>query len=214
MFNRIGNELRKTASVLGNAVREQRYRSVVFAAASRREGTTTMAINASRVLQTREGLRPLVIEVNREKPRYAKLFQLDETRGFAAIAAGEACVRQCIQRGPFGIPVIPAGRPEKNPESGADVASVLRRVLQDVEGQYDMVLVDAPAFLEDPDAVTVCTVIPRLVLVVRAAHLSFEVLQRIRQEVEQAVDGFTIVGAILNRYRRYIPGWIEEWLLK
>jgi Mrp family chromosome partitioning ATPase len=214
MFNRIGNELRKTASVLGNAVREQRYRSVVFAGASRREGTTTMALNTSRLLQSREGLRPLVVEVNREKPQYAKLFQLDETRGFAAIAAGEACVQQCIQRGPFGLPVIPAGRQDKNPELGADVASVLRRVLQDVESQYDLVLVDAPAFLDDPDAVTVCTVIPRLVLVVRAGHLSFEVLQRIRQEIEQAVDGFTLVGAILNRHRRYIPGWIEEWLLK
>ncbi|HWB83050.1 MAG TPA: hypothetical protein VG675_02840 [Bryobacteraceae bacterium] len=218
MFNGIDNELRKTASVLANAVREQRYGSVVFSSASRREGTTTMALNTARVLQTREGIRPLVIEVNRERPRYARLFQLDEMRGFAAIAANEVCVLQCIQRGPYGVAVIPAGTSEKEPEMGADVAAVLRRIVDDIlsqqEDRFDIVLVDAPAFLEDPDAVTVCTVVPRLVLVVRAAHLSFEVLQRLKQEIAQSVEEFTLVGAILNRHRQYIPGWIREWLLK
>jgi Mrp family chromosome partitioning ATPase len=155
-----------------------------------------------------------VVEVNREKPRYGKLFRVDETRGLATLATGEASVEQCIQSGPSGVSVIPAGKSDKPPLAGSDLASILRRLLKEAEDRYDVVLVDAPALLADPDTFTVCTVIPRLMLVVKARHVSFEVLQRIKKEIEQTVDNFSLVGAILNRHRRYIPGWIEEWLLK
>jgi succinoglycan biosynthesis transport protein ExoP len=214
MTNRVEYDLRKTASVLANAVRDGKYSSVVFASASRGEGTTTVTLHVANLLAKREGLRPLVVEVNREKPRYAQLFHLDENWGLAFLAAEEASLEQCIQTGPRGVPVIPAGRPEKAAYAGFDLASVLRRVIKGTQGRFDVVLVDAPALLADPDAWTVCSAVPRMVLVVRARRVSYDLLQRIKREAEQTIPNFTLLGAILNRHRRYIPGWVDEWLLR
>ncbi|MBI1897469.1 MAG: hypothetical protein HYS04_13240, partial [Acidobacteria bacterium] len=54
--------------------------------------------------------------------------------------------------------------------------------------------------------------VPHMVLVVRAGRTPHEVLERVQKEV--ASENVTIVGAILNQYRKFIPGWIYRWLIK
>lgn len=208
------NELRKAASGLANAVRERKYESVVFASASRGEGTTTMVLHIARLLKERERIRPLVVELNRARPVYAKLFGLAGCGGISDIERGKSSARECVQQGPSGVGLIPMGKPDAAGEVTSDVASVVRNIILELSPDYDLVMIDAPPLLEDPDGQAALRATPHLVLVVRAAHTSYERLQRMERELRQTVPNFSLEGTVLNRFRRYIPGWIHAWLLR
>ena len=212
--NRSEEDFRRAASVLANAVRQNQWHSLLVASAYRGEGTTTVALHMAVQLQQRYAVRPLVIELNRRRPAFSKLFALDAERGFSAIAAGRLTPAECIQSGPGGVALIPAGTPPAPGEPLPDLRTVLCRVVRETEAAYDVVMLDAPPVLEEPDVMILGAVVPRLVLVVRAGHTPYEVVERVKRHLEVGIEGFTIVGAVLNRHRRYIPGWIYRWLAR
>jgi len=196
------------------AVRERRYKSVLVASPSRGEGTTTISLSLAVQLRESFDLRPLVIEMNRRRPAFARLFGIDAKIGLTSIAAGESSVSKAIQPGPRGISLIPVGPRVRRGEPLPDLTRSLCRVLQETEENFDAILVDAPPILEDPDVVAWAAVVPRLLLVVKAGRTRFEVVERVRRELEDAVNGFSVVGAILNQQPRFIPGWLYRPLFR
>jgi len=203
---------RRVAAFLATAVRERRFDSVLVASSTAGEGTTTVAARVADLLRDRFGLRPLLVELNRRRPVYARRFGLDPGMGLAAIAAGERPVKSCVQHTPGGLPVIVAGAARPGPEVETGAAFVLKRILNEVAGDFDLVIVDAPPLLEQADAVSAGAVVPRIVLVVEAGHTPYEVVDRARQAL--AVNDINVVAAVLTKQPRVIPEWIYRWMAR
>ena len=91
-------------------------------------------------------------------------------------------------------------------------ANMLRRILQEVEGKYDIALIDVPAILDSPDAIAAGAVVPRMLLVAESGRSRYEILQRVKHEIEGA--NIALLGAILNKHRRFIPEWVYCWLVR
>jgi succinoglycan biosynthesis transport protein ExoP len=202
-------EYRRAALALTTAKQTQHCRTLILSSATRGEGTSSAAIFIGRHLMKDFGCKPVVIEINRLRPIYSRLFKLDDSKSLAALASGNHSAIECVQHDPTGLALIPGG---DNVALAAvtDLGALLSRAVQELQNHFDFILLDAPPILESADTLVAGRVVPYLVLIAAAGHTSRESLARARQELEDA--DITLVGAILNKHRRIIPGWIYRWL--
>src|SRR5439155_387830 len=145
---RLREEFLRLALSLAQGVPVERPRAVMLASAHRGEGTTTVALGVARELQRATGMRPLVVELNRQHPCFEERFQLDKERSLSAIATGTKCVHECVQFDSEGLAMIPVGR---NWEAGG-TAGTVARLLREAASDHDMIFFDAPPLLESADA--------------------------------------------------------------
>ncbi len=196
---------------LAAGVRDGKLRSVVFTAPAKNQGTTSTVLNVAGQLQVSCGLNPLVVELNRSRPAFTRLFRFDGRKGVASVAAGEPC-QDCVQRAPNGVAMIPVGDfSSMNSNANFALTEAVRRIQQELSGAYDLILWDAPPVLEHPDVLALRAVLPNIVLVVESGKARYEVLERIKREFADA--GMSLVGTIMVKQRRPIPDWIYRWLV-
>ena len=197
---------RKMAAMLTLAVREDRLCSVLIASALRNEGASVITLQVGILLAKHYGLRPLIIEMNFRKPRLLKKFGLDPKRTFFAVSEGLISPCDAIQSHSSGVDFVAAGRRREIPRQ--DPAPTLNRIVEQGRLNHNIILIDAPPILEDGSLPTIAPIIPRMILVVRAGKTSTDVLQRARNELDQWQ--VSLVGAVLNKQKRYLPRWIER----
>ena len=203
------SEYQRAASVVADSISHDKARAVVFASAWSAEGTTTMVLTVARLLTEIYGLRVLAMELNYDRPAFTRLFGLDDKKSLASIAAGAIAPEEAIQTVPAGFSVIPAG-PEFGPSEWARLDDLLRKVMSPVENNYDAILIDSPAVLENAAASVLMKEVPRIVLVVEAGATSYDSLDRVQREA--GAQGAALVGAILNKERRFMPKWLHRHL--
>lgn len=199
------------ALMLAQAVRQGAYRSVLFVSSAPQEGTSTAVLQVARLLHDAYGLRPLIVELGARTSTLAKLFFLDSDRTIQEIATGKKTTSECVQRTGSGLGIVPAAC-SNGSSAGWDVAALVRKILQDTMSDFDIVLLDAPPIPARPDGLAAAAVVPRAVIVVEAGRTTTEKLQRVKQELAHA--NVTVLGSILNKHRRFIPGWLYRWLLQ
>jgi len=197
---------RRAAMRLATACREEGLRGVLLSSATSGEGTTTTAVNLAWQLKEYFGLRPLIVELNRARPALGKRFRLSQNNSIDSLASGKASVGECIHSGKAGLEMIVAGRRDASRERSLDIRALLLRILDEVKGEFDLVLVDAPPILSHSDAMLAASVFPALILVVQAGKTPYEVLDRVQHEL--ASHNVTVFASILNKHKHYIPGWI------
>ena len=197
------------AALLLSRIREQSgIRSVMMSSASSGEGVTTTTWHLAEALQSQHGLRPVVVELNTKRTALADWLKLDTTRTLQAVISGSMSLEDAVQIGPGDVPVLASA---KSP-SPMIAPSVMAEIVSRLETQYDLVLVDGPAILEDAEGLAIATVLPRIILVVKSGLIRHEVLDRLRRELEN--HNIQILGMILNNQKRVIPGWIYRLLAR
>lgn len=200
----------KVASVLAIAVRERRYDAVLVSSAVRGEGSTTVTLQVAAELRNRYDLRPLVVELDFWRPVLVKKFRLDPSRTLEAVLESGLCISKAIQREDSGIDMIAAAAKPTVPQR--DVTPVLTKIVTDARGEADIILVDTPAILEHGTMLNMGGIIPRMVLVVQAGRTRYEVVRRAQRELNNA--NIAVVGAVLNKHRRFIPNWIYRSFIR
>lgn len=197
---------RKVALRLAASVDNGQASTAVFCSVDHGEGTTSAVLNVARHLAESCNLKPLVVEMNVGRPSFARAFGLDAGCSVQAIAAGQKSPAECTQQTSLNFSVIPAQTRQPRDARSLDVASILRRIIRDLGNEYDCILIDAPPVLKSADALAAVRVVPSIILIVQAGRTRQEMIDRARIELDQAKA--RIVGAILNRHKRFIPGWI------
>lgn len=210
MRDEANENFRKVAISLAQRAREPGTAGFLFTSAIRGEGTTTTVLNVAGHLRRSCGMRPLIVELNAHRPAMARLLGLDTGRSLQAVADSRLDARECIQATSLDVPVLPAARNGRHIE--LTIPTVLSRILSEVGGDYDVILADAPSVLDHADALAAATVIPRTVLVVEAGRTRYEVVERARRDLEAARA--TVVGAVLNKHKRYIPKWAYRMVVR
>lgn len=201
----------KAAAYLATQVRGGVLDRVLFSSAVVGEGTTTVMLEIATRLIDRFGIKPLAVELCWSHPGFAAIFEVDPQRTLASFAKGECTARECIQQTPSGLSIVPVAD-EPLPFGFSDIAGLLGRLLEEITGDFDCIFVDGAPLVAQADTFLVSTVVPRIVLVVESGRTRAEVVRRVKRELN--LKGIFIVAAILNKQRRWIPGWIYRWLVK
>ncbi len=85
-----------------------------------------------------------------------------------------------------------------------------RAIFAALRGGFDMVLLDSPAAAVAPEAAALARYCDGTILVVQAEATTAQAVQDLRRDIERA--GGRIVGAVLNRERSHLPGWLSRRL--
>jgi capsular exopolysaccharide synthesis family protein len=158
------------------------------------EGKTTTAANVAMALAV-GGARVLLIDADMRRPSIHKVMRLSNERGLSQLLAGQARMREVVQRTHDpNLLVITAGRTPSNP-SELLASERMRALVTGLEtGPFDWIIIDTPPLLAVTDAAVVAPLARRVLFVIgaemtpwRLAEQAVETLRGSRPEQIYAV---------------------------
>jgi capsular exopolysaccharide synthesis family protein len=161
------------------------------------EGKTTTATNMALALAV-SGARVLLIDADMRRPSVHKALRLTNDRGLSQLLAGQARMREVVQRTHDpNLLVISAGRTPSNP-SELLASDRMRALVGGLEtGPFDWVIVDTPPILAVTDAVIVAPLVSAMTLVIGAEMTRWRLADRAAQMLLEARP--RAVFAVLNK---------------
>jgi Mrp family chromosome partitioning ATPase len=175
-----------------------------------RAGVTTIASNLA-VRASELNLGPvLIVEADVRRPRLAKTWKLERGPGLVDLLRGEASYSACLRPGPVeNLAVMPAGRIPRGDNvswTAGDVDALIAETCAD----NSLVFFDLPAAGELCGMLMLARRLDQALVVIRAeSDRDFELKKRVDRLLD---DGVAVAGAILNRKRSYVPGWLQRWM--
>jgi len=171
------------------SLEDVKTRVVLFTSSMSTEGVSTVSTSFASALAADGRVRALLVDANPRTTAAAG-------RGGPAGATGGA--------GKPALAVAVLG--DEIRRAGGRAQAALRAFLATASTQFDWVIVDAPPVLEVAESVDLCPTADGVVLVVRSGHTRRPVALRAAELLRKS--GIRILGAVLNRRRFEIPGFI------
>jgi len=169
------------------------------------EGASIVAANLAVRLSRSEGGRVLLMHAN-GRSRRQKLARLFHVRG--TLEEGEVSVdsenkRVVLRPTRVGdrLDLLLGLSPGFGPKA-------VKRILGGLRERYTFVVVDLPPVLGDSSALRWASVMDGVILVLEAERVRWEAAVRGKRLLEEA--GTRILGAVLNKRRYPIPGWLYK----
>ncbi len=162
------------------------------------EGKTTTAVNMA-VTFADSGLRVLVIDTDLRRPHVHHVLRMERGPGLADVLREGYDVHTVIR--PTRVEnlwIISSGRVPPNPSEliGSDR---MRKLLEQLGSEFDLVICDAPSMLVVTDPVLLATEVDTVVHVVSADHARRETVIRGKKLLETARAN--IAGVVLNNLK-------------
>jgi len=198
------------AAEISLAMPQATSRIVMFASAVAREGTTTVAREFASVLAGRQEAETLLIDANLRRPALHEAFRTTRDPGLSDHILGDVPLSECLREtGMLRLTMLPAGRPViAPPRVFGD--NRIRGMLSELRRRFTYIAIDAAPIMGSPEGAQISQLADRVVLVVRSGHTRRQLPERALEILGDA--GATVLGAVLNRRRFYIPRFVYERL--
>jgi capsular exopolysaccharide synthesis family protein len=157
-------------------------KTVLVTSAAPSEGKTTFCLSLARSL-AKAGNKVLLIDADLRRPRLARIMNFKMRIGLSSLLAGAKKFEEVVQKDPSvkGLDVIPAFGKTPNPQDLLGSAR-MRKLIQEVSPNYDLVLIDTPPILAVSDAAMAARAADTAIFVVRWAETPREtVFQALKQ---------------------------------
>jgi capsular exopolysaccharide synthesis family protein len=174
------------------------------------EGTSTVARNTALALGRRETEQVLLIDANFRTPIQHSEFGIARENGLSDVLMGATTVISAIEKDDVSeISIMTAGSKVPSPSQLLSSAG-LQGVVMAVLSLYDWVIIDAPPTTSYPDASSIATACGGAILVIEAESTRSEVIEETKRTLQET--GVDLLGAVLNRRKYHIPGFIYRRL--
>lgn len=187
--------LRTRINMLGG---EQSLRTVMITSAEPREGKSTITANLAFAI-AQMGHSVIVVDADLRRPTQHQLFQLPNETGLSLVLQGETSLQEALQSSHLAVPnlqVLTSGPLPHNPVMLLGSAA-MPNVIEQLEAQFDVVLLDTPSFITLTDASLLAPLVSGVVLVVSRARARQEHVQTVRHHLEELKT--RIIGVVINR---------------
>jgi capsular exopolysaccharide synthesis family protein len=177
-------------SVAGSAPR-----TILVTSVRKDDGKTTTATNMA-ISLAQLSASVLLIDGDLRKPVIHSLFGIPQRPGLSTYLSGEAQPAELTQAfEKDNLHLIAAGTAPGNP---AELLSSqrMRRLLTELAGRYDHIVIDSPPITDVTDAVILSTMVDGVILVVHGGRNSRQAVQRVCQKLSAV--GARLFGIVLN----------------
>jgi capsular exopolysaccharide synthesis family protein len=170
---------------------------VAITSAQPLEGKTTTAVNIAMALAV-GGARVLLIDADMRRPNVHKTLRLPNDRGLSQLLAGQARMREVVQRTHDpNLLVITAGRTPSNPSELLS-SERMRALVSGLEaGPFEWVLIDTPPVLAVTDAVIVAPMVESVAFVIGSEMTRWRLAERAVETIQSASPRSMV--AVLNK---------------
>ncbi len=200
-------QLGTVATSLIKLQQRQRLESIILTSCNPQEGKTAVTIQLALAAITQVGFRVLLIDLNPENPVLASLFHADSSPGVTEYLDSTATTKEVIQTTSVsGLDLVASGSssPRRvrryDPNNLKDKISALR---VGNDEHYDLILIDGPSSLNEPDLALSGTVFDGVIIVIECERTRWEVVRNYQSRLQ---DGkANMIGTVLNKRRYYIP---------
>ncbi|MGB3370197.1 MAG: polysaccharide biosynthesis tyrosine autokinase [Rhodococcus sp. (in: high G+C Gram-positive bacteria)] len=162
-------------------------RVIVVTSAVPAEGKTTVAVNLALAL-AEAGHHVALVEGDLRRPRVSKYLNLIGSVGLSTVLANQADLSDVLQPTPSeGLEVLASGPLPPNPSEllGSEAS---RRVIEELRGRFDYVIIDGAPLLPVTDSALLTTHSDGALMVARFGHTT-------ESEVGRAVGNLETIGA-------------------
>ena len=171
-------------------------RSIVVTSSIPEEGKTTTTANLAIAL-AQSGIRVLLVEGDLRRPKMADYLGIEGAVGLTNVLIGRVSLQDAVQ--PWGpdalLHVLPSGPTPPNPSELLG-SQGMAELIHELEGNYDLVLIDAPPLLPVTDAAVLAALASGVVVVARYGHTKREQLSRAIESLRAV--GVAVYGAVLT----------------
>jgi polysaccharide biosynthesis transport protein len=216
----VGEDFRVLSSNIRFATLDQPVRSLLVTSPSPMEGKSSVLANLA-VTLARSETSVVAVDADLRLPKLHKLFDLEPGSGLtgALMARNPNCILQEVNV--KGLKVLTSGKLPGNPSEVIGSAR-MRRLLEELRQQADLMLIDAPPVLPFADASILASQSDGVILVLRANETRRKAAQDALESLQKA--GARILGIVLNdvsaradgyyRYSHYNSGRSKSILRK
>jgi len=174
---------------------DRKPRSIVVTSSLPSEGKSTTAANLALTL-AEAGLRVILVEGDLRRPTLSEYLGLEGAAGLTTVLVGNASLSDVLQ--PWGdgnLNVLPTGPIPPNPSELLGSQHMLK-LLEQLDGMADIVLIDAPPLLPVTDAAVLSALADGALVVCRVGKTRREELRRAVKAL-RGVDA-RLLGIVLN----------------
>lgn len=183
-------------------------RSIQFTSTRASEGKSFTTI-ATGIGLARIGKRVIVLDVDLRRPNQHRLNKLKNDHGASDLLTQNMTIEQVVHREVYpGVDMITGGPIPPNPTELLTSDS-LSELVRDLEGRYDVVLLDSAPLLGLADAVLLGTTSEATVLVIHSAANQTATVRNALNRLR--AGGAKVIGAVLNRFDAKQAGYSYEY---
>jgi non-specific protein-tyrosine kinase len=176
----------------------QESTSFIITSARPAEGKSSTAANVA-VAAAQAGAKVVLVSADLRRPMQEAMFGIQTEVGLSDYL-NDPNVTNILVPVPDvpGLVLVPSGPLPTNPGELLSSAK-FRELISDLEGQFDLVIVDMPPVLSTADAGSAAPLVDGVIVVVDSQRTDTTELLRVRTSLERA--GGSIAGAVLNKDR-------------
>lgn len=172
------------------------HKTLAFVSPSRGEGRSCMAANLA-IIFSQLGERTLLIDADLRQPRQHALFKLLGAYGLSDILAGRTDLTAVTRIPAFrDLSVLPAGTVPPNPAEL--ISRSLKSCLQQLQSQFDVILIDTPSAEQGIDAQIITSNCGGALLVARQHKTRLNDLQLLKEALQDT--GSQCFGVVLTDF--------------
>jgi capsular exopolysaccharide synthesis family protein len=179
---------------------ERPIKSILISSAAPGEGKSTNVANLG-VALAQSGRRVVVVDMDLRRPTLHRFFKRTNQRGVTTALqrpAGEALTdgNHLVSTGVENLSLMPSGPVTANPARLFGTPELLA-LLQQLEAEFDLVLIDSPATLAVVDASLIARLVDSTLMVARAGTTRADQMRRAADLL--ARSGTYMLGVLVNR---------------
>ncbi len=172
---------------------------IVIVSAEPEDGKTTLVANVGAAL-ARSGRKVLLIEGDLRRNRLDQVFRLPNDFGLGSLLRDESLTERSLKAAVHetnepGLFVLPSG-PCDSETPDLLHSPVLRKLIERLRQQFDVILIDTPPLLEIPDARLLSRIADGAIFIARSRRTTVEAAASATQRL--AFDKARVLGIVLN----------------
>lgn len=173
--------------------------TIVVTSASPGEGKSTTASNLA-IVYAQLGKRVLLMDCDMRKPTVHFTFQLAGQTGLSTILAKRTTFDRSVQMTKVPkLHLLAAGPIPPNP-SELLASPMMRQLLDEVKGKYDLIILDAPPLMHVADSRLLASETDGTILVVGCDNSNRDLVLKAKEQL--VLSGAHMLGIVMNKRER------------